>query len=198
MLITKEKCKDYSDTELVELTLKKQDYFYCLIKRYEYSLLRYIRRISSTSKEDAEDILQEVFISAYQNLNDFDKNLKFSSWIYRITHNKTVSYWRKIRVRPKEVFSSEYENEGLFNLIIDEKNNPLKNIENKCSEKQIQFIINSLEEKYRDVLILKYLEDKSYREISDILKKPMGTIATLLNRSKKKFLSKIKENNIIF
>jgi len=94
-MINKEACEKKEDSELVELSLKKQDYFYCLILRYQEKLLRYIRRISASSKEDAEDILQEVFMSVYKNLNDFDNSLKFSSWIYRIAHNKTVSHWRK-------------------------------------------------------------------------------------------------------
>ena len=53
-------------------------------------------------------------------------------------------------------------------------------------------------EKYREVLILKFLEEKDYREISDILKKPSGTVATLINRAKKSFYEMAKEENISF
>ena len=68
-----------SDEDLVVLTLKNRDVFLYLMRRYEAPLLRYIRRIAGVNIEEAEDILQESFIKAYQNLNDFDPKLKFSS-----------------------------------------------------------------------------------------------------------------------
>ncbi len=190
-MIHKEDCSDKdADNDLVKLSLKNQDYFYCLILRYEDKLLRYIRRISSSSREDAEDILQEVFISVYKNLNDFDNKLKFSSWIYRIAHNQTISHWRKIQSRPKTI-SGDNEDNNLFDFIAGD-DDILKSLERKCSAEQIREIIFSLDDKYRDVLVLKFLEDKDYKEISDILKKPMGTVATLINRAKKKLLKSLK------
>ncbi len=193
-MINKEACENKEDSQLVELSLKKQDYFYCLISRYQEKLLRYIRRISASSKEDAEDILQEVFMSVYENLNDFDSRLKFSSWIYRITHNKTISHWRKIKVRPKTV-SGDDEESSLFEFI-ESGDNVAKELERKCSSKEVRKIIFSLDEKYKDVLVLKFLEDMDYKEISDVLKKPMGTVATLLNRAKKSFIEEAKKQDL--
>ncbi len=192
-MLDREKCEEFKDDELVKLSLENQDYFYCLILRYEDKLLRYIRRISSSSKEDAEDILQEIFISVYKNLNDFDSNLKFSSWIYRIAHNKTVSHWRKIQSRPKTV-SGDDEDNNLFDFIAGD-DDLLKSLEQKCSAKQIRKIIFNLDDKYREVLVLRFLEDKDYKEISDILKKPMGTVATLINRAKKKFVEEFEKKS---
>lgn len=189
-MLEKEKCKEFEDNKLVKLSLQNQEYFYCLILRYEDRLLRYIRRISSSSKEDAEDILQEVFISVYKNLNDFDNKLKFSSWIYRIAHNQTISHWRKIQSRPKTI-SGDDENNSLFDFIAGD-DDILKIIERKCSAKHIREVIFNLDDKYKDVLVLRFLEDKDYKEISDILKKPMGTVATLINRAKKKLLKNLK------
>ncbi|MDD5489902.1 MAG: sigma-70 family RNA polymerase sigma factor, partial [Candidatus Moranbacteria bacterium] len=87
-MIEKENCREKTDEEMVALTLKNQDYFACLVERYEPKLMRYIRRISAATQEDAEDLLQDVFVKVYRNLNDFDQKLKFSSWIYRIAHNQ--------------------------------------------------------------------------------------------------------------
>jgi RNA polymerase sigma-70 factor, ECF subfamily len=193
-MINQEECEKKEDSELVELSLKNQEYFYCLILRYEKKLFNYIRRISASSKEDIEDILQDVFISVYKNLNDFDNNLKFSSWIYRIAHNKTISQWRKSSSRPKTV-SGDNEENGLFNFISSEED-IVKDLEKKCSAKEVKSIIFKLDEKYKDVLVLRFLEDKDYKEISDILKKPMGTVATLISRAKKKFITEAKNQNI--
>lgn len=193
-MINKEACEKKEDSELVELSLKKQDYFYCLILRYQEKLLRYIRRISSSSKEDAEDILQEVFVSVYENLNDFDRNLKFSSWIYRIAHNKTISHWRKLKARPQTVSGDDEEN-SLFEFI-ESKDDIAEELERKFSSKEVRKIIFSLDEKYREVLVLKFLEDMDYKEISDVIRKPMGTVATLINRAKKKFIEEADKQNL--
>jgi RNA polymerase sigma-70 factor (ECF subfamily) len=189
-------CKNKTDNELVDLSLNNQQYFYCLIERYEKQILYYILRISSSNKEDAEDILQEVFLSVYENLNDFDQILKFSSWLYRIAHNKTISHWRRKESRPKTISTNDGENE-LFNILPSDEN-ILLNLENQCTSDEIQEILFNLSAKYREVLILKFLEEKNYKEISDILKKPMGTIATLINRAKKQFQVEAQKLNIKF
>ena len=94
---------DKTDEELVKLALQKQEHFVYLINRYQHKLLRYIKRISNFSVEETEDILQEVFIKVYRNLEGFDQSLKFSSWIYRIAHNQTISHFRKSRAGPNLV-----------------------------------------------------------------------------------------------
>ena len=181
-----------SDEDLVKLTLEKQDNFLYLIRRYETKLSRYIRRIAGLNKEDTEDILQEVFIKTYQNINSFDKDLKFSSWIYRITHNEVIDNYRKKQVRPQEI---TYDSENILNNIISNFDIN-RDVDQKYLQANINKILTSLDIKYREVLILKFLEEKEYKEISDILKKPMGTVATLISRAKKQFLQKIKEKNI--
>jgi len=184
-----------TDEELVILTLQNQEYFLYLMKRYEKRLLGYIMRISNVTKEEAEDILQEVFIKTYLNINDFDKRLKFSSWIYRIAHNQVISSYRKKKARP-QILVLDKDNSFLENLVSDL--NLDREIDLKDLKKDVNKILGKIDIKYREVLILKFLEDKSYQEISDILKKPMGTVATLLNRSKKQFKKELKKQNINF
>jgi RNA polymerase sigma-70 factor (ECF subfamily) len=191
-MITGSECVNKTDEQIVVLTLKNQDYYLCLMKRYEAKLLNYILKISNISREDGEDILQEVFVKAYQNLNDFDLNFKFSNWIYSIAHNATISAFRKKKVRPQTV---SWEDEDLNNILestLDIKDTSLQ----KLSYKHILKIINQLPLKYKDVLILKFVEGKDYREISDILHKPMGTIATLINRAKKSLKQELKKEDI--
>lgn len=66
------KCEKQKDEEIVRLALDNPDFYACIVERYEEKLTRYIRRISSASDDDIQDILQDVFIKAYKNLNDFD------------------------------------------------------------------------------------------------------------------------------
>ncbi len=187
------KCENKKDSELVELSLKNQNYFLCIVKKYETPLLRYIKRITSISPEDAEDLLQEVFIKVYINLNEFDTSLKFSSWIYRITHNEVISNFRKLKVRPEKI-NSEINDDMLKKIESDL--NIEKEIDHKILKNKLRQLINKLDIKYREVIILKYCENKSYEEISDIIKKPSGTVGTLINRAKKQLNNIIKNNNI--
>ena len=188
-------CQGKTDQELILLTLKNQDYYLCLMQRYEAKLFRYIKRISNLSDYDIEDLLQEIFIKIYKNLNDFDQNLKFSSWVYRIAHNQVISNWRKIEARPKTI--SFEDNEFIFNALIS-KDNPYNEIDQKFTSKNAQEILTKLDYKYREVLVLKYLEEKNYQEISDIIKKPLGTVATLINRAKEQFKVEAHKKNINF
>ena len=191
MVISPE-CINKTDEQIVALTLKNQDYYLYLMKRYETKLLNYILKISNISREDAEDILQEVFVKAYQNLNDFDLNFKFSNWIYSIAHNATISAFRRKQVRPQTVSWEDKDLNNILKSTLDVENSSLQ----KLTYKQILKIINQLPLKYKDVLILKFVEGKDYREISDILHKPMGTTATLINRAKKSLKQELKKEDI--
>lgn len=180
-----------SDEELVKLTLKNQEIFLYLIRRYEKKLWFYILRITSVRPEEAEDILQEVFIKAYLNLNNFDTSLRFSSWIYRIAHNEVISQYRKKQSRPQTV-NLDIQNGTWQNLATDL--NLEKQTDQSILKQQVQQLLASLDIKYREVLILKFIEDKSYQEISDILKKPLGTVASLINRAKEQLRNNLNHS----
>jgi len=181
VMINHDACTDKTDEELVKLSLGNPDHFLCLIKRYESKLLYYIMRISKFRREDAEDVLQDVFVKTYYNLNEFDKELKFSSWIYRITHNQTVSEIRKKSVRP--TVPLEKEDIERFEDAFDIE----KDIDNTIDREMIEMALSKLDEKYREVLVLRFLDEKDYVEIADILKKPTSTIGNLILRGKKLF-----------
>lgn len=175
---------DKKDEELVRISISDQDAFSELIKRYEAKLFNYIKRISSLSKEDAEDILQEVFIKVYKNLNGFDTDLKFSSWIYRITHNEVITNFRKFSRKPK-IFDLDTNDEILENIKSDLDTE--KDLDLGLLRDKLENVLAKMDLKYREVLILKFFEFKDYNEISDIIKKPIGTVGTLINRAKKQF-----------
>jgi RNA polymerase sigma-70 factor (ECF subfamily) len=182
-----------SDVELVKLTLANQDNFVYLVDRYKGKLSSYIKRLTNANNEDAEDVLQEVFIKVYLNLNDFNKDLKFSSWIYRITHNQVISGHRKLKARP-EGYAVNLDDQLAKNLAaeIDIKGQ----VDNKILQGTINRVLDELDAKYRDVLVLKFLEEKSYQEISDILKKPLGTVASLMNKAKQEFKTEFERQNL--
>lgn len=188
-----EHCAEKTDEELVALTLEDRELYACLIRRYEAPLKRYVRRISGYQDDDIADILQNAFIGAYRNLNDFDLSLKFSSWLYRIAHNETISYHRKRQARPQTIQANEGDDS--FALLVSEVDVE-RDADRNINARRVREVLDAMDLKYRDVLVLKFLEDKDYREISDILQKPMGTVATLINRAKKQFRERAESLNI--
>ena len=174
---------DFTDEELVLKSIEDNIFFGLLIERYEAPLLRFIRRLSNVSHEEAEDVLQESFLKAYMNLRGFDSSMKFSSWMYRIVRNETISQFRKRNVRPEG--HQLYLEPNQLQAIASELDSSYE-AELSVIRDYIFTALDTLDAKYRDVLILRFFEDKDYNEISDILKKPPGTIASLINRAKKK------------
>ncbi|MFH1030882.1 MAG: RNA polymerase sigma factor [bacterium] len=189
-MISFEQAEKLPDEELVKLTLENQDYFLFIIHRYKIKLFNYIRQITNIRAEDAEDILQDVFIKVYQNINDFDPKFKFSSWIYAITRNQVISSHRKLRARP-EGYAVALDDETTNELVSEMDIN--KNVDYKFLKEHIQKVLSRMDEKYREVLVLKFMEDKGYEEISDIIKKPIGTVGSMINKAKKIFKEKLDE-----
>ncbi len=184
-----------SDEQLVDLSLTDPDSYYYLIERYEPKIFRYIKRISNLTGEESEDLLQDIFIKAYRNLNSFNSKLKFSSWIYRIAHNETISRYRKKKSYSATIDSFVEDNDShhISDLLSETFEVERDRISKENAEK-VNEVLALLPGKYREVLILRYFEDQSYKEISDILRKPPGSVATLINRAKSKF-KKIARNH---
>ena len=186
--------QNLSDAELVRLSLEKPDDFLYLVDRYKGKLMNYVRRLTNVNDDDVEDILQEVFIKVYLNLNDFNVDLKFSSWIYRITHNQVISGHRKLKARP-EGYVVGMEDKAALNLAADI--DIAAGADLNILKSNIVKILDGLDRKYRDILVLKFLEEKNYQEISDIIRKPAGTVASMINKAKSEFKKELAKQKII-
>ena len=172
-----------SDQELVTKTIKNKQAFAAIVRRYEAPLLRYVSRLGCKDASAAQDLLQEIFVKIFLHLNDYDHSLQFSSWIYRIAHNETVSYFRKERSRPSVL--TRADDFFLFERVADDVGLSDQK-EHRHTILEIKEAVDRLEPRYREIIVLKFFEEKSYEEISDILQIPQGTVATLVSRAKKK------------
>jgi RNA polymerase sigma-70 factor (ECF subfamily) len=174
---------EFTDEEIVRRTLTDKDAFALLVSRYEAKLKRYLERLGVHSPEDREDILQNAFIKSYQNLNGFDPTLSFSSWMYRITHNEAMSFFRRKSARPQVILNEE--SEILLTELRDEQADTAELAELRLSREELAKAFETLSPPYRDALALRFFEDRSYTEMSDILEVPVGTVSTLLYRAKR-------------
>ena len=171
------------DEEVVTLTIRDPNQYGILMERYEPKLKRYITRLGVRHPEDQLDVLQEIFIKAYRNLNGFDTSLSFSSWMYRIAHNEAISWYRKKNVRPEGHLVGDSE-EILEFLSGKEEGTELK-FDRALNAEEVGRALALIDEKYREPIILRFFEHKEYDEISDILEIPIGSVGTLLHRGKK-------------
>lgn len=172
-----------TDEEIVQRTFADKEAFAGLIERYEAKLTRYLERLGVGSPEDREDVLQNAFIKAYRNLGSFDPSLAFSSWMYRIAHNEAMSFFRARRARPQVILDEA--SESLLTEFRDDSADTSALAELRLSREELEKAFAKLEPRYRDVLALRYFEDRSYTEMSDILEVPVGTVSTLIYRAKR-------------
>jgi RNA polymerase sigma-70 factor (ECF subfamily) len=183
-----ENVKNLSDEDLVELVRRSNQELYTeIVRRYQNKLLRYADSLVGDHHQ-AADVVQEAFIKAFVNLRGFNVKKNFSSWIYRIVHNEAINQIRRSK-KKVSLDGSSYLRETLKSKA---------DVEKDFSRKEIKSLINDcLDElplKYRAPLVLFYLEERSYEEISDVLKIPLGTVGTRINRGKKVLVIICKKN----
>ncbi|MBP6881018.1 MAG: RNA polymerase sigma factor [Candidatus Pacebacteria bacterium] len=183
-----------SDVELVKLTLENKEFFGELVDRYEAKLTRYIGRLGVRDREDQLDVLQEIFLKTYRNLNDFDTSLQFSSWIYRIAHNEAISWYRKKNVRPEGHLIAE--GEEMLSFLSSKEDAADVGFDKTINAKIVNEALLEIDDKYREVIILRFFEHKEYDEISDILQIPVGSVGTLLHRGKKQLAAVLNHDAI--
>ena len=146
-----------------------------LIDRYSKTVYNLAFNFCGSS-DDANDLTQEIFIKIYKNVDKFDENFNISSWIMRISKNHCIDYWRKNK---KNNFRIDLED----NLVRDEhspEDDLIKSGDlNKLREKMLQ-----LKPDVRSLLILRDIQNHSYREIADSLDIPLGTVKSKINRAR--------------
>jgi RNA polymerase sigma-70 factor, ECF subfamily len=137
------------------------------------------------NRHEAEDMAQEAFIRAYVNIASFNINLKFSTWLYRIATNLCIDRIRK--KKPDFYLDAEVSGtDGLtmYSQVAAETALPEEEVESIELQEIIQREISKLPEKYRSVIVLKYIEELSLNEISEILDMPLGTVKTRIHRGR--------------
>lgn len=187
-----------NEIEIIKKISENPEFFAEIIEMYEKKLLRYILKITNVSLEEAENLLQDIFLKVYTHINDYDAKFPFSSWIYRIAHNLVIDYHRKNKNTCRiEDDWNEDELQKLIENIVDEWNNPEEILNKKELINCIQKSLCSLPLKFKEILVFKFIEEKNYTEISDILRIPEWTVWTLINRWKKMLKEIILKNKCI-
>ena len=174
-----------TDEELIARFQNGDTYaFDLLVRRYKDPLLNFIFRFLGDLVE-SEDIVQEIFYRVYKNKHYYKEVAKFSTWIYTIAGNLAKTELR--RRKRRKVFSIHKETAAEKELELpDLKSDPEKEVNTVVTEKLIQKAITSLPQKFRQVIVLRDIQGFSYEEISSIIKVPLGTVKSRVNRARLK------------
>ncbi|GGH88943.1 RNA polymerase sigma-70 factor (ECF subfamily) [Pullulanibacillus pueri] len=145
--------------------------------------------------QEAEDLAQDAFLRAYTNIDRYELDKKFSTWLYRIATNLSIDYLR--RKKPAAYLDSEVPGTDGFTMYsqfsIDEPL-PEERVVDQETKEWVQYEINQLPPKYRSAIILKYIEDLSLKEISEILDLPVPTVKTRIHRGREALRKRMKRS----
>ena len=169
------------DKQLIAECLQgRQAAFGELVSRYQDRLYNTIFRLVENA-EDAQDVVQEVFLSCYQSLGSFKGDSLFFTWLYRIAVNAAISYKRKrrpvLRLQGGPAGTGEPTDPS-------ETNRPEHALEMAEEEKRVQEALNCLSPEHRVVLIMKDMEGQKYEDMAEILQIPIGTVRSRLHRAR--------------
>lgn len=177
------------DEEIIKNVQKGNlEQFGKLVNKYDKKLFGYINKITNQNNEQIEDLLSEVFIKAYENIQSFNNKKKFINWLYRIAHNTCIDFFRRnkiatVTLNPDDDFYPSKD------LLIEDAEIKKERLE------EINGAISRLEVKYREVIILYFIEEKNYDEISEILRISTSAVGVLLFRAKQKLKKMLTSKN---
>jgi len=180
-----------SDEELAKLvSIGDIDKFGVLMERYQAKLFRYGKKFL-VDNDNIEDVVQDVFIKTYKNIKSFDTTQRFSPWIYRIAHNTYINAIKKNSLNPLNYF--DFDTLISYTIVEDPI---IKEREQKEIKDFIDKGLSNIEDKFREILVLYYIEELSYKEIAEILYIPISTVGVRIMRAKKVLKEKYKELKI--
>ncbi len=189
---------DYIELRLAKLARSgDRDAFEQLVNLYKDKIFHLGYRMLN-DKHEAEDIVQETFLRVYKNLDKFDEAHKFSTWIYRIATNLCIDRLRK-RKAGYSLDAETRDGEGLewHDKLATEHPGPESEVLLTETQEHIRRAINTLPDKYKSIVILRYLHDLSLQEISDIVEMPVTTIKTRIHRGREHLRRKLAKDQLL-
>jgi RNA polymerase sigma-70 factor (ECF subfamily) len=193
LLNSKREYKSFTDEQLIgEFKEGNNDAYSEIVIRYKDRLVNFLFRYTG-NKDDSEDLAQDAFIKLYRSKHLYQEIAKFSTWFYTIAINiAKTSLKKKSRMSTLSISDYDPENDKDFDIpaaTIEPDVQANASIENEY----IQKAINSLEETYREAIILRDVQDLDYEEIANVLNVPIGTVKSRINRGREKLKILLKD-----
>jgi RNA polymerase sigma factor (sigma-70 family) len=143
--------------------------------------------------EEAQDLVQETFIKAFGSLKSYNPTYRFTTWLYKIAANSSIDYIRKRKLQTYSLDQPLNTKDGQVTVEVpDMSYHPERDLSAKQQHISISEAIKSLPDKYREVIIKRHQEDKSYEEIAESLHVPVGTVKARIFRARELLKKKLK------
>lgn len=171
----------------------KEESYSKLVDKYQKPIYFHIRKMIK-EVELVDDLVQEVFMKAFHNLSSYSNEYAFSTWLYRIATNHTIDYLRKKKLQTLSINQPYSTKDGEMEIQLPDETYATDEPVIKKQRKQIvQNAIKDLPEKYRSVIEMRHMEEKSYQEIAEILDLPLGTVKAHIFRARELLYKALKD-----
>jgi RNA polymerase sigma-70 factor (ECF subfamily) len=155
------------------------------------NVLKLVRSI-----DDADDIVQDTFLKAFNALHSYNQTYPFPAWLYKIASNTCIDYFRRKRIRPISIENINREGGDIYDIIPD-KSTPIDvNIINNETKEELLKAVDELPLRFKQCIQLRHFEELSYEEISIKMNLPLGTVKITLFRARKMLLNMLSNKDL--
>ena len=155
------------------------------------NVLKLVRSI-----DDADDIVQDTFLKAFNALHSYNQTFPFPAWLYKIASNTCIDYFRRKRIRPISIEHINREGGDIYDIIPD-KSTPIDvNIINNETKEELLKAVDQLPLRFKQCIQLRHFEELSYEEISIKMNLPLGTVKITLFRARKMLLNMLSNKDL--
>lgn len=194
--LTKRKDASFSslqDDQMVVLAVKGDEKAYSkLTQKYQKPLYFHVSKMIR-DPDFAEDLVQDIFLKAFKSLKNYKNDHAFSTWLYRIARNHTIDYLRKKKIETLSIHVDDYDESHASIQIADESSFTDQPMIRRERRNKVYEAIYQLPEKYRDIIIKRHIEEKSYQEIAAEIDIPLGTVKAHLFRARELLYKYMKD-----
>mgnify|MGYP001265220125 FL=1 len=181
------------DDHWVVLAVKGDEKAYSeLTQKYQKPLYFHVRKMIR-NPDFAEDLVQDIFLKAFKSLKNYKNDYAFSTWLYRIATNHTIDYLRKKKLETLSIHADDSDDTHATIQLADEDSftdEPMIRLERK---NKVHEAIDQLPEKYREVILKRHIEEKSYQEIAEEMDIPLGTVKAHIFRARELLYKYMKD-----
>ena len=182
-----------TDKEVIKAVLDgDRECFSQLVERYQKGLVTYIYHMIH-SYEEALELSQDVFIKVFKSLDKFDGSYKFSTWLYRIASNHTIDFIRKQKMDLASIDEREDNPDMSPFRVVSGTLNPDEAYSNKVLLKRVMEAMKELPESYRELILLRHFNFRSYEAMSRITGLPIGTVKNRIFRARQMLMEKLED-----
>ncbi len=184
--------KEEDEILIKEALAGKEKAFKLLLRKHREAIYHVILKIVH-NQEEARDLVQETFMKAFGSLATYKPEYRFTTWLYRIAANSSIDYLRKKKINSLSLDQPLETKDGTVGIELpDWTYNPEVDFVSKQRVLSINESIDSLPKKYRDVIVYRHKQDKSYEQIAEILGIPVGTVKARIFRARELLKKKLK------